>query len=187
MGPVCSRSGTDYAYYNDLGSPDKGKDHARPVLGGSNDYPYPRRGRTSRAPNKKDPKTENRLPLLSLDIYVPRDERFGHLKMPDFLAHALESLAIMVPELKSLCDKTPDEFDTFQDVLNIYEGRIKLPQGTTIKKVRDCIPWEIIKELVRTDGERFLKFPLPDVIKCNYLLYNCRDKFARRTDEEFTR
>ncbi|KAE9453177.1 hypothetical protein C3L33_14919, partial [Rhododendron williamsianum] len=114
----------DYAYYNNLGLPDKGREYARPVLGGSQEYPYPRRGRTGRPPTKS-------------------------------------------------------EFDTFQDVLNLYEGGIRLPNGINHKEIRACIPGEFLKELARSDGERFLKFPMPDVIKA--------DKSAWRTDEEFAR
>ncbi|TXG72010.1 hypothetical protein EZV62_000589 [Acer yangbiense] len=170
----------DYDYYNDLGSPEKGKEYERPVLGGSEDYPYPRRGKTGRKPTKQDPNSESRLPLLSLDIYVPRDERFGHIKFSDFLAYALKSLVqVLLPEITSLCDKTINEFDTFQDVHNLYEGGLKLPSRPTVSKLRDHIPWEMLKELVRNDGERFLKFPMPDVIK--------EDRSAWRTDEEFGR
>ncbi|KAJ6890687.1 linoleate 9S-lipoxygenase 5 isoform X2 [Populus alba x Populus x berolinensis] len=170
----------DYDYYNDLGNPDKGEEYARPILGGTEEYPYPRRGRTGRRKTKTDPHTEKRLPLLSLDIYVPRDERFGHLKFSDFLAYALKSLVqILAPEIKSLCDKTINEFDTFEDVLNLYEGGVKLPNKPTLHKIRDHIPWEMLRELVRNDGERLLKFPKPDVIK--------EDKSAWRTDEEFAR
>ncbi|KAK1592588.1 hypothetical protein Q3G72_027479 [Acer saccharum] len=170
----------DYDYYNDLGSPEKGPEYARPVLGGSEEYPYPRRGKTGRKPTKQDPNSESRLPLLSLDIYVPRDERFGHVKFSDFLAYALKSLVqVLLPEITSLCDKTINEFDTFQDVHNLYEGGLKLPSRPTVSKLRDHIPWEMLKELVRNDGERFLKFPMPDVIK--------EDRSAWRTDEEFGR
>ncbi|XVF66677.1 hypothetical protein PTKIN_Ptkin10aG0056400 [Pterospermum kingtungense] len=170
----------DYETYNDLAMPEKGPHFERPVLGRSLECPYPRRGRTGRKPHKKDPNTESRLFLLSLNIYVPRDERFSHVKFSDFLAYALKSLfQILIPEIAAVCDKTINEFDSFQDVLDLYEGGVKLPNDATIKKIRDCLPWEMIRELVRNDGERFMKFPMPAVIK--------EDRSAWRTDEEFAR
>ncbi|XP_030957509.1 probable linoleate 9S-lipoxygenase 5 [Quercus lobata] len=170
----------DYAYYNDLGDPDKNAKYARPVLGGSSEYPYPRRGRTGRPPTKTDPNTESRLELLmSLNIYVPRDERFGHLKLSDFLAYALKAVGqFLKPELESLFDSTPSEFDSFKDVLKLYEGGIKLPDGL-LKDIRDNIPAEMLKEVFPTDGEGLLKYPMPQVIK--------EDRSAWRTDEEFAR
>ncbi|KAK4802714.1 hypothetical protein SAY86_000917 [Trapa natans] len=172
----------DYAFYNDLGEPDKGPSYVRPVLGGSTEYPYPRRGRTGRPPSKTDPKTESRLPLLmSLNIYVPRDERFGHLKMSDFLAYGLRSIVqILQPELESQLDSTPGEFDSFGDVLKIYEGGIKLPGNSFLESIRKEIPLELLKQILTSDGhEGILKYPMPQVIK--------DDKSAWRTDEEFAR
>ncbi|AES61371.1 putative linoleate 9S-lipoxygenase [Medicago truncatula] len=170
----------DYACYNDLGNPDKGLEHSRPILGGSAEYPYPRRGRTGREPAKSDPNYETRLDLeMSLKIYVPRDEKFGHLKMSDFLAYALKSIVqVLKPELESLFDSTPNEFDSFEDVLKLYESGIDVPEGL-LKDVRENIHGEILKEILRTDGEKLLKFPLPQVIAV--------DKSAWRTDEEFAR
>ena len=113
-----------------------------------------------------DRRSEKRLPLLSLDIYVPRDERFSYLKFSDFLAYALKSLVqVLLPEIRSLGDRTINEFDTLEDVLSLYEGGIKLPNGPTLRQIRECIPWELLRELLRNDGERFLKFPMPSVIK----------------------
>ncbi|MBA0701098.1 hypothetical protein Goari_027059 [Gossypium aridum] len=170
----------DYDYYNDLGMPERGVNFARPVLGGSPALPYPRRGKTGRKPHKKDPNTESRLSLLNLNIYVPRDERFNMVKFSDFLAYAFKSLfQVLVPEIAALGDKTINEFDSFQDIFDLYEGGIKLPNNDTLKKIKDCLPWEMIKELVRNDGERLMKFPMPAVINDN--------RSAWRTDEEFAR
>lgn len=171
----------DYALYNDLGDLEKGTKYARIILGGSAEYPYPRRGRTGKKPTKADPKSESRIPLLmSLNIYVPRDERFGHIKLSDFLMYALKSIVqFLIPEFQALFDSTPDEFDSFEDVLRLYEGGIKLPQGPFLKALTDSIPLEILKEIIRTDGEGKFKFPTPQVIQ--------EDKSAWRTDEEFAR
>ncbi|CAI9102205.1 OLC1v1000437C1 [Oldenlandia corymbosa var. corymbosa] len=171
----------DYAYYDDLGEPILGENFARPVLGGSSEYPYPRRGRTGRKPSLADPKSESRIPLvLSLNIYVPRDERFGHLKMSDFLAYALKSVGqFLLPEFEALFDGTPTEFASFEEELRLYEQGIKLPSGPLFKNLTDNVPLELLKELVRSDGEGLLKFPTPQVIQ--------QDKTAWRTDEEFAR
>ncbi|GMY21570.1 probable linoleate 9S-lipoxygenase 5, partial [Fagus crenata] len=170
----------DYAYYNDLGDPDKDAKYARPVLGGSSEFPYPRRGKTGRPQTKTDPNTESRLKLLmSLNIYVPRDERFGHLKLSDFLGYALKSIGqFLKPELESIFDSTPNEFDSFQDVIKLYEGGLKLPEGV-LEHIRDNIPAELLKEVFPTDGEGLLKYPTPQVIEEN--------RSAWRTDEEFGR
>ncbi|KAM1095501.1 hypothetical protein EV1_010459 [Malus domestica] len=170
----------DYDCYNDLGNPDKGAKYVRPILGGSSEYPYPRRGRTGRQKTKTDEKSESRLPLAeSLNIYVPRDERFGHLKLSDFLVYALKSIAQFIkPELESLLDQTPNEFDSFEDVRKLYEGGIPLPEGL-LQHIGDSIPSEMFKEIFRTDDAKLLKFPMPQVIK--------EDKSAWRTDEEFAR
>ncbi|KAK1419279.1 hypothetical protein QVD17_28443 [Tagetes erecta] len=169
----------DYAYYNDLGFPDKGPEYARPVLGGSQEYPYPRRGRTGRKATKTDPNSEERLFLLSLNIYVPRDEQFNHIKFSDFLGYAVKSLGQVIrPEVKAIFDKTPNEFDSFADVFKLYEGRFDLPKHT-VKKIRKGTRLELVRELLRNDGEKPFTFPMPDVIK--------EDKSAWRTDEEFGR
>ncbi|XP_023546456.1 probable linoleate 9S-lipoxygenase 5 [Cucurbita pepo subsp. pepo] len=170
----------DYALYNDLADPDKGSEYARPVLGGSTNYPYPRRGRTGRPPTKSDPETESRIPLVqSLNIYVPRDERFGHVKLSDFLAYALKTVSQFIkPGLEEYFDATPGEFDSFQDVLDLYEGGFRVPDGL-FKVIRENIAAPLIKEIFRTDGEGLFKFPMPQVIK--------EDRSAWRTDEEFGR
>ncbi|XP_051146673.1 probable linoleate 9S-lipoxygenase 5 [Andrographis paniculata] len=171
----------DYAYYNDLGNPDKGEDFSRPVLGGSRDYPYPRRGRTGRPPTKSEPNTETRIPLIKgLSIYVPRDERFGHLKMSDFLAFGLKSIfQFIVPEVAHPSDSISNEFDRFEEALDIYKGGIKLPKGPLVQKLYESIPFELLKEFLPTDGEGLFKFPTPQIIQ--------HDKSAWRTDEEFAR
>ncbi|CAI9303356.1 unnamed protein product [Lactuca saligna] len=171
----------DYALYNDLGNPDKDLDDARPVLGGSSEYPYPRRGRTGRPPTKSDPRTESRLPLvMGLNTYVPRDERFGRIKFSDFLAYALKVIIhFLFTEFQALFDNTHAEFDTFEDFFKLYEGGFKLPDGPLLEQIQNNIPLEMQKILLERDSDELAKFPTPQVIK--------EDKSAWTTDEEFGR
>lgn len=110
-----------------------------------------------------DPKSESRLnPIFTLEIYVPRDERFGHLKMADFLTYGLKSVSqSLKPKIEAFVDS---EFDSFEEVRELYEGGLKLPEGL-LKAISDQMPAQMLKEIFRTDGERFLKFPVPLVIK----------------------
>ncbi|XP_078180773.1 putative linoleate 9S-lipoxygenase 4 [Carex rostrata] len=168
-----------YAVYNDLGDPDKGDDHVRTTLGGP-EHPYPRRGRTGRPPTKTDPKCESKQPVLhSLDIYVPRDERFGHLKLSDFLAYNLKLIGQSIfPTLSAIFDLTPNEFDSFNDTFDLYDGGLSLPHPHMLEKMRQSIPFELFKETFRSEGHAF-RLPTPHVLK--------EDKFAWRSDEEFGR
>ncbi|RWW09534.1 hypothetical protein GW17_00026979 [Ensete ventricosum] len=196
----------DYAYYNDLGSPDQGANLVRPILGGSAEYPYPRRGKTGRAPTKTDPNTESRLAQLNLNIYVPRDERFGHLKMGDFLTYAIKAISTgLLPTLQAIFDITPNEFDSFGEVLSLYENGLPVPQIPLLDELRQRIPFEMIRELLRTEkGQNFLKLPKPQVIQgkssskalersneqarsSHHPVLVAVDKNAWRTDEEFGR
>ncbi|CAL5195670.1 unnamed protein product [Lathyrus oleraceus] len=164
----------DYDVYNDLGAPDKKASLARPVIGGSNTLPYPRRGRTGRKPAKKDPKSESRSDF----VYLPRDESFGHLKSSDFLVYVLKSVSQnVIPQLQSAITLqfNRPEFNTFDEVRTFYEGGIKLPTNALSK----LSPIPLFKELLRTDGEAPLKFPPPKVIQVN--------QSGWMTDEEFTR
>ncbi|KAK7377356.1 hypothetical protein VNO80_02779 [Phaseolus coccineus] len=90
----------DYDVYNDLGNPDLHENLARPILGGSTTHPYPRRGRTGRYPTRKDSNCEK-----PGEVYVPRDENFGHLKSSDFLAYGIKSLSQYdLPAFESVFD-----------------------------------------------------------------------------------
>ncbi|BAT91731.1 Linoleate 9S-lipoxygenase-4 [Vigna angularis] len=163
----------DYDVYNDLGNPDKGEALARPVLGGST-LPYPRRGRTGRPKTKKDPNSEKPSDF----VYLPRDEAFGHLKSSDFLAYALKSVSQdVLPVLTDAFDGNilSLEFDSFAEVRKLYEGGVTLPTDFLSKYA----PIPIVKELFRSDGEQFLKYPPPKVMQV--------DKSAWMTDEEFAR
>ncbi|KAF7033947.1 hypothetical protein CFC21_045011 [Triticum aestivum] len=170
-----------YDYYNDLGEPGRGEMYARPILGGSQELPYPRRGRTGRGPTKTDPRSESRIPQYKvMNIYVPRDERIGHLKLSDFLGYSLKAITdAVLPIIRTYVDSTPKEFDSFQDIYDLYDGLLKLPINQHSKELKNKIPLHFIKSVLPSVGDDFLNLPLPHVIKS--------DPYAWKSDEEFAR
>lgn len=67
-----------------------------------------------------DRNIESRPMLLkSIGVYVPRDERFGQVKMADVLAFGIKSLLHFVkPGIKSLIK---GEFENFDEIMEMYE------------------------------------------------------------------
>lgn len=114
-----------------------------------------------------DPKVESRLlSVNAIGIYVPRDEQFSHLKMADFLGDSVKSISqTAVGLVGAVIDKTPKEFDSFQDVMKMFEGGIRLPENSFLDKIRESIPSQFFRSLAQSDGAPVLKFPLPDIIK----------------------
>ncbi|TVU45543.1 hypothetical protein EJB05_05032, partial [Eragrostis curvula] len=178
-----------YDYYNDLGDPDKGEKHARPILGGSQEHPYPRRGRSGRHRTKTDPTSESRLSQFNLkkalNIYVPRDERFGHLKFSDFLGYSLKALVeALVPTMGVVIDDERYEFDSFEDILAMYELGPEKANNPLLAEIRNNIH-EFIRSILPVGGhDHPLKMPLPQVIKTDVLNKDPDDKYGWRTDEE---
>ncbi|KAL6602995.1 hypothetical protein ACP70R_043356 [Stipagrostis hirtigluma subsp. patula] len=154
----------DYDVYNDLGDPDHDLKTKRPVLGGSDKYPYPRRCRTGRNRSKTDPMSEER----GKDIYVPRDEAFTERKQKDFQLHYLFSV------LHACRYKLPEEQKTrsFPSLASI-EAMFK--DGHTNQPDEMGSIMSILKEELPNACD----FEMPEI--------HAKDKFAWFRDEEFAR
>ncbi|KAJ4757480.1 Lipoxygenase [Rhynchospora pubera] len=173
----------DYEYYNDLGSPDKGEDRARPVLGGTTLYPYPRRCRTGRPVSAADGVTETRGNFLNLDYYVPPDDRFSPVKFSEFITSAIQAVIhFVIPEVKSLFQGDINNFRSFEQLKrDLYaEPRHSAAfEMMAMEKLKTIVPDEVYKDVTKSIKKNPAKFPVPQVIAA--------DENAWRTDEEFAR
>lgn len=181
----------DYAVYNDLGNPDKGAQYTRPVLGGSSDFPYPRRCRTGRPPTRTDPTAESPLNVTGT-VYVPRDEEFNRIKESDFLGSTLKSvLHVIVPLIRALLNLSSD-FKSFQQVDGLY-SRTSLASLRESRQKRntpepqhvdheDGRPLELIRQSTDPRGgdTKFFTFPVPQIIQVNEKVWCADSEFARQ-------
>lgn len=166
----------DYAPYNDLGNPDKDEDLARPVIGGSEDLPYPRRCRTGRPPTKTDPRSESRIEKPH-PVYVPRDETFEEIKQSTFSAGRLKALLHnLIPSIAAALSSSDIPFTCFSDIDKLYNDGLLL--RTEEHKLVHPALGKAMKQVLSV-GERLLKYEIPAIIK--------RDRFAWLRDNEFAR
>ncbi|GLJ05543.1 hypothetical protein SUGI_0019850 [Cryptomeria japonica] len=165
----------DYDVYNDLGQPDKSPQLRREVLGGSQDFPYPRRCRTGRPRIKTAPEFETRTSTN----FVPPDERFPYSDFSDFGANTIIAFANMIiPTLVTVFDKA---FKTMDEVNELYRSGLQIPENSHKLHRQHKSPLQIIQRLVEEveDDIPFINFNRPQIVEA--------DEYAWRDDEEFAR
>ncbi|RWV83219.1 hypothetical protein GW17_00055207 [Ensete ventricosum] len=101
--------------------------------------------------------------------------------MTDFLTYALKGVVrVVLPVLQAIAGVIHIEFDSFEDVLKLYEDGPPVLHTPLLEELRQRVPFEMIRELLRLGScQGLLKLPKPQVIQ--------EDETAWRTDEEFTR
>uniref|UniRef100_A0A2P2MML9 Lipoxygenase n=4 Tax=Rhizophora mucronata TaxID=61149 RepID=A0A2P2MML9_RHIMU len=168
----------DYAPYNDLGNPDKDKALARPVLGGSEEWPYPRRCRTGQPPTRTDHLTESRIEKPH-PVYVPRDETFEEIKQNSFSAGRMKALLHnLIPSIAAALSNSDIPFTCFSDIDKLYNEGVLLRSDQQKQAAHNPVLGNILDKVLRI-GERLLKYEIPAIIK--------RDRFAWLRDNEFAR
>lgn len=168
----------DYDVYNDIGEPDKSPELAREVLGGSKEFPYPRRCRTGRPPTKTDPKCESRVSFPNVN-YIPPDERFPHTDFSDFGAHTLMAFANMIaPTISDLFEAA---FETFEQIEHLYVRGFKSPINSK-KSLRQLpSPLQIVQGVLEAaEDNPLINFLRPQVLAVNELAWKTDREFARQ-------
>ncbi|KAJ7961701.1 Lipoxygenase [Quillaja saponaria] len=172
----------DYDFYNDLGNPDKGQEHIRPVLGGSKSYPYPRRGRTGRPPSNADPLTESWPQAINLDIYVPSDERSSPNKIKELVSKSIKATVhFLVPEAKSILQQSSGSFESFDEIHNMFSSnRNQIKGGWVRENLKKMVPDKLFKEMTLASKNSNVKFPIPRIISENELAWKDDEEFGRQ-------
>ncbi|XP_059594252.1 linoleate 9S-lipoxygenase 6 [Vitis vinifera] len=172
----------EYDYYNDLGNPDKGQEHVRPILGGSDSYPYPRRGRTGRPCCNQDPLTESRPTKFNLDIYVPPDERFSPKKLSEFIENSVQAIVhFPLPEAQSIDEQESNSFESLEEIKDIFSRHKRQGvEGWIAEELKSLVSDDLFKEIKEASKKDPMKFPLPKIIEENELAWKDDEEFARQ-------
>ncbi|XP_021685924.2 linoleate 9S-lipoxygenase 6 [Hevea brasiliensis] len=170
----------DYDYYNELGRPDKGQQHNRPILGGTESHPYPRRGRTGYPPSSTDPSTESRPEIIDLDVYVPSDERFGPKRLSELISNSVRATVhFLIPEASSLLKQGSSNFKSIEEIRNLFYRKRNPIKGTVTDKIKKLVTDELFKEIIHATKES-IEFPLPQIITENELAWKDDEEFGHQ-------
>lgn len=165
----------DYDVYNDIGEPDKGL--KREVLGGSQEFPYPRRCRTGRPRVKTAPDFETR----TSSNFIPPDERFPYTDFSDFGAHIITAVAnAIIPTLSNLFDYA---FESFEEVSELYKRGLKSAANSRRKLRRVNNLFLLIQGLYEDlmNDVQLISFSRPQVVEADELAWRSDEEFARQT------
>ncbi|KAH6810607.1 hypothetical protein C2S51_024369 [Perilla frutescens var. frutescens] len=173
----------DYAYYNDLGIPERSPEYRRPVLGGSPSFPYPRRLRTGRPSNNYDTRVEKRLRgWFNMDIYVPPDERFSQQKFSEFTTNAIRAaLHFVMPEAGAIFKQETSHFESFDQIHRLFvSNRDRTLDEWMVKRLKQDLPDELFKKVKKVVKERPVEFPLPRIAAGSQFAWMDDDEFGRQ-------
>ncbi|CBI35577.3 unnamed protein product, partial [Vitis vinifera] len=153
----------EYDYYNDLGNPDKGQEHVRPILGGSDSYPYPRRGRTGR-------------PCCN------QDERFSPKKLSEFIENSVQAIVhFPLPEAQSIDEQESNSFESLEEIKDIFSRHKRQGvEGWIAEELKSLVSDDLFKEIKEASKKDPMKFPLPKIIEENELAWKDDEEFARQ-------
>ncbi|KAL2608575.1 hypothetical protein R1flu_027148 [Riccia fluitans] len=171
----------DYDIYNDLGHPDLHE--TRPPLGGSKEFPYPRRCRTGRIPDPSDPKSEIPIPVGDVFFYVPADEQFTRIKKSGFLASSLVSFVHgVLPTVLGLLNR--DDWQSISQIMKLYVDGVEFAKNLSYtldpEKNAELVFFNTIFNPEGSD-QSVIKYPSPQILDENPDSWMDDEEFGRQT------
>ena len=95
-------------------------------------------------------------------FYIPPDEQFPQESLSNFRAHFLRAFSkVVIPKIVST---VKPEFCSLKEVKNLYSKGISCLTDITASLAKEIVPGKTIKQLLNTDDQAILRFPLPSII-----------------------
>ena len=114
--------------------------------------------------------------MISLDIFVPPDERFSSKKLSDFISSSAQAAVYCLShEAKQLFQQESDDYNSFDEVHNMFSGnrsRSQEVEGWITEKLKNVLPAKLFKEVTDVNKKNPQKFPIPQIIAGDSIFQN---------------